>query len=137
MTLIGSGHTGITSSAVLRRVSAGRWRRLLPRVYLTAALELSEEQRIWAAVLYVGEGAAITGLAALAVARSACRRGESPKPVDIMLLGRATTVRAREFVRISAAANGLRSAAVDDVASRLRGAGRHRPPAARIVVRVF
>lgn len=56
---------GITSSAVLRRVAARRWQRLLPRVYLTADLELSDEQRVWAAVLYVGDGGAITGLTAL------------------------------------------------------------------------
>ena len=56
---------GLTSSVVLRRVAAGRWQRVLPRVYLTAALELTETQRVWAAVLYAGEGAALTGLTAL------------------------------------------------------------------------
>ncbi|MGW2251468.1 hypothetical protein ACWCXH_14850 [Kitasatospora sp. NPDC001660] len=57
----------------------GPWQRVLPRVYLLQAGELTPEQRMWAALLYAaqngreegrggrGEGAVITGAAALAL----------------------------------------------------------------------
>jgi hypothetical protein len=56
---------GLSSSAVSRRVASGRWQRLLPRVYLTSNGQPGHEQRVWAAVLYGGEPAALTGMAAL------------------------------------------------------------------------
>ncbi|MEV0531366.1 hypothetical protein [Kitasatospora sp. NPDC050463] len=54
----------------------GPWQRLLPRVYLLQSGEPTPEQRMWAALLYAaqngceegrGEGAVITGTAALAL----------------------------------------------------------------------
>ncbi|MFG2909286.1 hypothetical protein ACGF13_29995 [Kitasatospora sp. NPDC048286] len=54
----------------------GPWQRMLPRVYLLQAAEPTPEQRMWAALLYAaqngrqegrGEGAVITGAAALAL----------------------------------------------------------------------
>ena len=56
---------GLSSSAVSRSVAAGRWQRLLPRVYLASSGQPAHEQRVWAAVLYGGETAALTGMAAL------------------------------------------------------------------------
>lgn len=42
------------------RVRAGRWRRLLPRVYATFTGPLGEHAKIWAALLYAGEGGTLS-----------------------------------------------------------------------------
>ena len=55
---------GMSLSAVKRRVSAGRWRQLHPRVYLTADRERTDEVRLRAAVLWAGTGAAAHGVSA-------------------------------------------------------------------------
>lgn len=43
----------------------GRWRRILPGVYLTSTGEPGLDQRLMAALLYAGDGSIITGQAAL------------------------------------------------------------------------
>jgi len=55
---------GMSRSAVKRRVSAGRWRQLHPRVYLAADRERTDEVRLRAAVLWAGTGAAAHGVSA-------------------------------------------------------------------------
>lgn len=56
---------GCSSSALSRSVASGRWQRVLPRVYVASSGQLRHEQRMWAAVLYGGDHAALTGMAAL------------------------------------------------------------------------
>ncbi len=55
---------GITADAVDGRLANGRWRRLHPRVYLSADRELTDDARIRAAWLWAGPSAVLTGLAA-------------------------------------------------------------------------
>ena len=57
---------GLTRSAVSHRVKdGGRWRTVLPGVYLTTGGELAGKQRVMAAILYGGPAIAVTGPAAL------------------------------------------------------------------------
>ena len=49
------------------RLDRRRWRSVLPGVVATHSGEVTELQRAWAAVLYAGPGACLTGDAALAV----------------------------------------------------------------------
>jgi hypothetical protein len=55
---------GITRRAIARRVDRGRWRRVLPRTYLTVDT-FTERDRLDAALLFAGPGAALSGAAAL------------------------------------------------------------------------
>lgn len=55
---------GVTRRAIARRVERGRWRRVLPRTYLTVDT-LTERDRHDAALLFAGPGAALSGAAAL------------------------------------------------------------------------
>jgi hypothetical protein len=115
ITLMQAAEHGITSSSVLRRVRAGRWRRLLPRVYLTAALELSDEQRIWAAVLYVGDGAAITGLTALRWHRIKRLPDEQPQKTIHVSCSALRQPASRDFVLVQRSARVASSYLVDDL----------------------
>jgi very-short-patch-repair endonuclease len=51
-------------AAVRWRLSSGRWRRVCHGVIVTHCGPLSEEQRLWAAVLAAGDGAVLAGLTA-------------------------------------------------------------------------
>jgi very-short-patch-repair endonuclease len=55
---------GYSRRAIEHRLATGRWRRLLPAVYLTVDT-LTTTDRINAALAFAGEGAALSGLAAL------------------------------------------------------------------------
>lgn len=55
--------TGVRADAGREQVRAGRWKRVLPGVYLTNTGTVSFRHRCWAAVLYAGPRAAITGAA--------------------------------------------------------------------------
>lgn len=55
---------GIAPSAIDRRLASGRWRRLLPRTYLTRDT-LTTWDRINAARIFAGSGAVLSGAAAL------------------------------------------------------------------------
>jgi hypothetical protein len=58
---------GLTSRMLDRRIGPdGPWRRVLPGVYLTQTGDPSRDQQLMAALCYAGDGAIITGLAALA-----------------------------------------------------------------------
>lgn len=81
---------GMTPSAVDHRVRTRRWRPLLPQVYLARDHRYDDEVKIRAAVLWAGEGAVLSGVAAawwhgmidqvppvvgITVARRRCPRG--------------------------------------------------------------
>lgn len=55
---------GFTRREVERRVSSGRWRRILPRTYFTGG-DLTELDRAVAALAFAGDGALLSGAAAL------------------------------------------------------------------------
>lgn len=55
---------GMSRHAIDRRVAAGRWRRILPRTYLTSDT-FGDLDRLYAALTYAGPGAALSGAAAL------------------------------------------------------------------------
>jgi hypothetical protein len=74
----------------------GKWQKLLPGVYLTVTGTPTPEQRLAAAMLYAGEPAAITGVAALRLHRL---RSPGPDVIDVLV---PSTIRrqSRGFVRI-------------------------------------
>lgn len=55
---------GLSADAVDGRLANGRWRRLHPRVYLSADRQLTDTARVRAAWLWAGPTAALMGLAA-------------------------------------------------------------------------
>ncbi len=55
---------GLSLSAIARRLAAGRWERLHPRVYLDAHHQYTDEVRLRAAVLSLGPGAVAHGVSA-------------------------------------------------------------------------
>jgi hypothetical protein len=55
---------GFSRRAVEHRLATGRWRRILPRTYLTAD-ELRPYDRLYAALSFAGDAAALSGAAAL------------------------------------------------------------------------
>jgi hypothetical protein len=58
---------GLTSRMLDRRIGPdGPWQRLLPGVYMTQTGAPTRDQQLMAALCYAGDGAIITGLAALA-----------------------------------------------------------------------
>lgn len=59
---------GLSTHAVDRRVAAGRWRRVLPRTYVTTDT-MTERDRYAAALAFAGRGAALSGAAALRVSQ--------------------------------------------------------------------
>jgi hypothetical protein len=55
---------GLDAAAVDGLVRTRRWRPLHPRVYLAAGYGRGDEVRVWAALLWAGEGAVLSGAAA-------------------------------------------------------------------------
>lgn len=55
---------GMSSTAISRLVSRGAWWRVHPRVYLATDHPLTNEVRLFAAVLWAGSHAAVSGVAA-------------------------------------------------------------------------
>jgi hypothetical protein len=55
---------GLTTDAIAYRLASGRWQVLLPSIYLTTTGSPTRRQRMIAARLYAGEGAAIDGVCA-------------------------------------------------------------------------
>lgn len=60
---------GLDREAVHHRVRTGRWRRVLPRTYVLRGAPDAWEQRVQAALLWVGDGAAASGACAGALWR--------------------------------------------------------------------
>jgi hypothetical protein len=61
---IAAAFEAIGESAVRWRLASGRWRRVCPGVIVTQTGPLSEQQRLWVAVLAAGDGAVLAGLTA-------------------------------------------------------------------------
>lgn len=55
---------GISERVLARRVASARWRRILPRTYLTTDT-MTRQDRLEAALVFAGSGAALSGAAAL------------------------------------------------------------------------
>jgi hypothetical protein len=55
---------GFTDDAIRHRLDKGRWRRVLPHTYLTSDT-VTWNDRLWAASIFAGAGALISGAAAL------------------------------------------------------------------------
>jgi hypothetical protein len=51
---------GCPDSRIRAHLGASRWQRVLPRVYCTTTGHLSRLQQLWAALLYAGDGAALS-----------------------------------------------------------------------------
>src|SRR4051794_34382224 len=60
---------GLSEGGIAHRVATGRWRKLLPRTYLTSDT-LTVRDRLDAAVVFAGRGAASRGWCRTATARS-------------------------------------------------------------------
>jgi hypothetical protein len=60
---------GFTPAQIERRVRAGAWERVLPRVYRHASTPASTTFRFWAAVLWAGRGSALSHASAATVWR--------------------------------------------------------------------
>ncbi|MDQ3956982.1 MAG: type IV toxin-antitoxin system AbiEi family antitoxin domain-containing protein, partial [Actinomycetota bacterium] len=58
---------GLSPYAIRRRVASKEWVRVLPRVYLLVPAPATWKQRLMAAVLWLGPGAAISGASAAAL----------------------------------------------------------------------
>ncbi|ODT95363.1 MAG: hypothetical protein ABS81_31790 [Pseudonocardia sp. SCN 72-86] len=56
--------TGLLPQEVDRLVARRRWHPVHPRVYLVGGVPRTDEARVWAAVLWAGEGAVLAGAAA-------------------------------------------------------------------------
>lgn len=67
ITLAQAARCGISGEGVRRRVREGRWRRILPRVYVVRGAPSTWEQRLFAAVLWAGDAAAVSGPSAAAL----------------------------------------------------------------------
>lgn len=53
-------HSGLPGDLVRSNVRAGRWQRVLPRVYATLTGPLTRSAQVWAALLYAGAGATVS-----------------------------------------------------------------------------
>src|SRR3954468_11721057 len=94
---------GVPPATLHRRTRGARrtWQKVLPRVYATFPQQLSDEQRIIAATLYGGEGAMVTGGAALRWRVVPYLPSEvKANPVDIVVpIGRDCA--SKDFVRVT------------------------------------
>lgn len=87
---------GLSSSAIDRRLASGQWRRILPRTYATVD-HLTERDRADAALLYAGEGAALSSAYAL---RASGVRGVVDPGSALVLVPPTNRIEARSWVRI-------------------------------------
>nr|WSZ96188.1 hypothetical protein OH820_11460 [Streptomyces sp. NBC_00857] len=96
--LVGLGWA--TSTIARRCTPGGPWQRLLPRVILLQTGAPSPRQRLRAALLFAGEGALLTGTAALALYEV---RAAGPvtrlRTVDVLVPG-TRNPRSRAYVRV-------------------------------------
>lgn len=119
---------GYSRRAIDHRVAVGRWRRILPRTYLTSDT-LTWPDRLTAAVTFAGEGAILTAAAALADTGLRCV--DRPQTISV-LVPQTTRVLSRDWVHVSRTARmpqqalfpgpprAVASRAVGDLARRLR-----------------
>lgn len=74
---------GMTGKTIEWRLARGRWQRVLGGLYATFSGELTEDQRLIAAALHGGQGAQITGAAALRWHRF--RYGPPVRRIDVLV----------------------------------------------------
>lgn len=95
---------GYSRRAVGHRLRTGRWRRVLPRVYLTVDT-MTERDRYDAALLYAGRGAALSGAAAL---RASGVRGVAEPRTVLVLVPPDNRAESTGWVRIRATGRPIR-----------------------------
>ncbi|BEP16036.1 hypothetical protein acdb102_43470 [Acidothermaceae bacterium B102] len=106
---------GLSSSALSRRVKSGHLRRVLPLVYAEGVADLSDRQRVRAALLFGGGKACLTGEAALIWRRvQHLPREVSAQTVDI-LVPASRHLTNNEWVRVTRTARMPFALLVDDV----------------------
>jgi len=87
---------GLSPRQSRRGLDSGRWRQQHPGVYLTFTGSVTDQARIWAAVLYAGTDAAVGGRTALWLAGAG---SELPDPLEICV-PQARQVRSAPGLRI-------------------------------------
>lgn len=87
---------GFSPRAIEHRLATGVWRRILPRTYLTSDA-LGELDRLYAALVFAGDGAALSGAAALHA--SQVRRIAVP-PRVLVLVPPSNCAKSIEWVQI-------------------------------------
>jgi very-short-patch-repair endonuclease len=86
----------VSRRSLARAVESGRWRQVLPRTYFTGAV-LTERDRWDAAIAFAGDGAALSGAAAL---RAAGAMSVSPSHRILVLVPLGNRTRSRAFVEV-------------------------------------
>jgi hypothetical protein len=89
---------GFSDRAIAYRLRTGRWRRVLPRVFLTADT-LTEPDRWAAALSFAGYGAALSGAAALRASEVA--RVREPQRI-LVLVPPSNRIESTRWVRVRA-----------------------------------
>lgn len=87
---------GYSRREIERRLSSGKWRRILPRTYFTGG-DLSEHDRAAAALAFAGAGALLSGAAAL---RESVVRGIHVPPRVLVLVPPANRTRSAGWVDV-------------------------------------
>jgi hypothetical protein len=89
---------GLSRAALEWRLERKTWQVVLPGVVVAHSGAVTFEQKVQAAILYGGDGAAVSGDALLHLSRPKQRRGNPPDVVDIAVAADAK-VTARKFFR--------------------------------------
>ncbi len=71
---------GLTKGRIEALCTSGRWQRCFPGVYVTHSGPVSEQTRVWAAVLYAGAGALAGGRTALWLAQALAK---APSRIEV------------------------------------------------------
>ena len=88
---------GLTDGQLRQRLGVGGpWQRILPGIYVAATGTVTTEQRQMAALLYAGQGAVLTGAAAVRQHRLACAGGNDVE----VLVPMSSRVKGYGYVRI-------------------------------------
>jgi hypothetical protein len=74
---------GLTKAAWEWRRDRGAWQTVLPGIIVAHSGEMTFEQKVQAAVLYGGPGAAVSGDALVHLSKTQRRRGEAPEVIDV------------------------------------------------------
>ncbi|WP_051466236.1 hypothetical protein [Pseudofrankia saprophytica] len=96
-TVAQAGQHGITHHHIRAQVVSGRWQRVHPRVYVAYNGPLTEESRLWAAVLYAGPDTAVLCLRTAGHAWGLV--AAPPSTIDVLVEGLSRLV-AADDVRV-------------------------------------
>lgn len=108
---------GLSSSALARRVQAGKLRKVLPLVYVEGSCDLTQRQRVRSAMLFAGPSAGLTGEAALLWRRlDHLPREVTGEQVDVLVPANRH-VRTTEWVRVTRVERMPSTLQVDDLVS--------------------